>query len=67
MREPVITLRVRVGVDHCDLYSACYDAWEHANTGPYKPGENYWMTMFADKLKEMIDGKHVSIGVEKIE
>ncbi len=35
-----------------DLYSICYEAYEHAGSTCYKPGDNYWMVMFVDKLKE---------------
>lgn len=37
-----------------DLYIKCYNAWEHANTGPWDVGSNYWMVMFVDNLLDQL-------------
>lgn len=49
--------KVEISVDKEELYRMCYEAWDHANSGQYKPGDNYWMTMFNDRLSDLLNKK----------
>jgi len=44
-------VEIELLLERDDLYSKCYKAWEHAESGIYEAGSNYWMTMFVDQLQ----------------
>lgn len=54
-KEKTVSITFDLEMDQEMLYNMGYVAWEHAKSGGYEPGSNYWMTMFTDKLKEQMD------------
>ncbi len=52
MLKTVISGQIDHDSDYDLLYDICYEAWEHANSGNYEKGSNYWMVMFVDRLRD---------------